>query len=119
MKFNLRMGFICVYLRSSAVNLCESQCPFFLAFISRRPALHYPHGPRQHHALPLADKPAGGASHITTDSVPSCHHHKRNPQQRTRHPEPRRPLGWGLVSGRGVGGGAGGGRSAVYQPPPA
>jgi len=93
------MGFICVYLRSSAVNLCESQCPFFLASISRRPALHYPHGPRQHHALPLADKPAGGASHITTDSVPSCHHHKRNPEQRTRHPESWRPLGWGLVSG--------------------
>jgi hypothetical protein len=45
---------------------------------------------------------------ITIDSVPSCHHHKRNPQQRTRHIESWRPLGRGLVSGRGVGGGAGG-----------
>ena len=95
LKFNRIMGFIWVYLRSSAVNLCESQGPFFLAFISRRPALHYPYGPRQHHALLLADKSAGGASHITTDSVPPCHHHKRNPRQRTRHIESWRPLGWG------------------------
>ena len=45
---------------------------------------------------------------ITIYSVPSCHHHKRNPKQRTRRPESWRPLGGGLVCGRRVGSSAGG-----------
>jgi len=50
----------------------------------------------------------GRAPEITTDSVPSCQHHKRNPQQRTHRPESWRPLGRGLVCGRRARGGAGG-----------
>ena len=41
----------------------------------------------------------GRAPGIIVYLIPSCHHHKRNPQQCTRHPEPWQPLGRGLFSG--------------------
>jgi len=39
---------------------------------------------------------------------------QQHPQHRAHHPEPGRPLGWRLVSGRGVGGSGGGGEAFLF-----
>ena len=84
--------------------LCGAQYNYILAAMTPAGSTQRTPNP-QLNVLRISSAPG-----TTIYSVPSRHHHKRNPKQRTRHPEPGRPLGWGLVSGRGIGGSAGGGK---------